>query len=206
VELNASFYHIPRASTAQGWAERTPPDFRFAIKASRLITHVHKLRDCRETVEWFFRELEPLRPKTVAYLFQLPPSFAPSPGRLESFLDLLPPGNTYAFELRHPDCYAGAVPELLERRGISFCIHDLSGRRTPRLTTSSLVYLRFHGPSGRYTGDYSRAELDGWAERIRQWSAAGREVLAYFNNDIGGHAVHDARALIAAVGGGDTRG
>jgi uncharacterized protein YecE (DUF72 family) len=200
VELNASFYHIPRAATTRGWAERTPPEFRFAVKVSRLITHVHKLAGCEETVAWFFREFEPLAPKTAAYLFQLPPAFAPRPERLESFLRLLPPGNRYAFELRHPESYAGAVPEILARHGVAFCIHDLAGLETPDLVTASLVYLRFHGPGGRYAGSYTAAELARRAARIRDWAGQGRDVLATFNNDIGGQAIRNAATLADLIG------
>jgi uncharacterized protein YecE (DUF72 family) len=199
VELNASFYHIPKASTARGWAERTPPDFRFSVKLSRLITHVHKLKNCEETAEWFFRELEPLRDKVAAFLFQLPPSFLPQPKTLESFLSLLPQNNRYVFELRNPEGYSGAVPELLEKSGATFCIHDLQGLQTPYRVTSSLVYIRFHGTGGRYSGGYSESELARWATRIRRWSGEGRDVLAYFNNDIGGFAVHNAKTLMARV-------
>jgi uncharacterized protein YecE (DUF72 family) len=199
VELNSSFYHIPQASTARGWAERTPPDFRFAVKLSRLITHVKKLEQCQETLEWFFRELEPLREKVAAYLFQLPPSFLPQPESLQNFISLLPRHNRYVFELRNPDGYAGTIPQLLERYGIAFCIHDLQGRETPHLVTSSLVYVRFHGAGGRYSGSYSESELAKWASRIRRWADQGREVLAYFNNDIGGFAVGNARTLIGRL-------
>ncbi|UCF97485.1 MAG: DUF72 domain-containing protein [Spirochaetaceae bacterium] len=195
VELNASFYHIPKASTARGWAERTPANFRFSVKASRLITHVHKLKSCEDTVEWFFRELEPLREKISAFLFQLPPSFSPPPEDLESFIALLPRDNRYVFELRNPCCYSGPIPELLQRFEVAFCIHDLSGRETPPLANSSLVYIRFHGSGGRYAGSYSDAELEQWATRIRSWNAEGRHVLAYFNNDIEGHAIANARTL-----------
>jgi uncharacterized protein YecE (DUF72 family) len=195
VELNAPFYRIPRASTARGWAERTPPQFRFAVKLSRLITHVRRLNECEDIIEWFFRELEPLRSKICAYLVQLPPSFSPQPEQLERFLFLLPSGNRYAFELRNPECYSGGVPELLQRHGVAFCIHDLPGRQTPLLITSSLVYIRFHGTAGRYSGGYSDAELEQWASRMRSWSDEGREVLAYFNNDIGGQAVLNSRTL-----------
>jgi uncharacterized protein YecE (DUF72 family) len=148
VEINASFYHIPKASTARGWAERTPADFRFSVKVSRLITHVHKFKNCDDTVEWFFRELEPLKEKVSAFLFQLPPSFSPEPGVLESFIATLPHGNQYVFELRNPSCYSGPIPELLRSCEIAFCIHDLSGLKTPPITTSSLVYIRFHGAVG----------------------------------------------------------
>ena len=195
VELNASFYRIPKASTSKGWHHRTPAEFRFAVKASRLITHVRRLDGCGEALDWFFRELEPLRDKICAYLFQLPPSFSPQPERLESFLSLLPPGNRYVFELRNPACYSGAVPELLESSGVTFCIHDLAGRESPQLVTSSLVYIRFHGTTGRYSGSYPDSTLRQWASLIRSWSAQGKEVLAYFNNDIGGHAIQNARTL-----------
>jgi uncharacterized protein YecE (DUF72 family) len=169
------------------------------VKASRLVTHVHKLSGCEETVGWFFRELEPLRDKVAAFLFQLPPSFLPQPDRLESFLSLLPQNNRYVFELRNPDGYSGAVPEVLERFGIAFCIHDLHGKETPHLVTSSLVYIRFHGTGGRYSGSYSDAELQRWASRIRSWSDEGREVLVYFNNDIGGFAIHNAKTLFGKL-------
>lgn len=195
VELNASFYRIPKQATVRAWAERTPADFRFAVKVSRLITHVRRLRDCAELLQWFFGELEPLRDKLCACLFQLPPSFAPQPELLESFLSLLPQGLPYVFELRNPDSYAGAVPRMLEKHGIGFCIHDLPGRETPLLLTSPLAYVRFHGTAGRYSGAYSQAQLRRWAQRMRSWSDQGHEVLAYFNNDIGGHAVRDALSL-----------
>lgn len=195
VELNASFYRIPTQSTARGWAERTPGEFRFSVKASRLITHVRRLSDCRREVDWFFRELSPLRSKVCAYLFQLPPSFSPPEQLLEEFMALLPPDDRYVFELRNPECYSGAVPRLLERHEAAFCIHDLPGRQTPVLVTSPLVYLRFHGTGGRYTGGYTEDALRQWAGRMRSWSAQGREVLAYFNNDIGGYALRDASSL-----------
>ncbi len=200
VELNASFYHIPKASTAQGWAERTSADFRFSVKVSRLITHVHKLVGCEQTVEWFFRELKPLQHKIAAFLLQLPPSFLPEPERLESFFSLLPRENRYVLELRNPQAYSGALPELLEKLGISFCIHDLQGSETPLLATAPLLYLRFHGYAGRYSGSYPDSELGKWAERVRSWAAEGRDVLVYFNNDIGGHAVRNAETLRNLLG------
>lgn len=201
VELNASFYHIPKAVTARGWAERTPAGFRFAVKVSRLITHVHRLNDCEDTVEWFFRELEPLREKVAAYLLQLPPSFVPTSERLESFLCGLPRGNRYVLELRNPAAYEGRIPQLLKQHGVAFCIHDFSGRETPLLVTSPLVYVRFHGTGGRYSGSYPDEALKGWAARLRSWHGEGREVLVYFNNDVGGHAVRNAQTLRRLVQG-----
>jgi uncharacterized protein YecE (DUF72 family) len=141
-----------------------------------------------------------LRAKVAAFLFQLPPSFLPQPETLESFLSLLPHDNRYVFELRDPNGYAGAIPDLLEKYGIAFCIHDLQGLETPNLATASLVYMRFHGTGGRYSGGYSDAELAEWAARIRRWSREGRDVLVYFNNDIGGFAVRNAKMLMHTLG------
>jgi uncharacterized protein YecE (DUF72 family) len=201
VELNASFYHIPKAATVRGWAARTPAGFRFAVKVSRLVTHVHRLVDCRDPIEWFFRELEPLKDKVAAYLLQLPPSLTPSVELLESFFPLLPAGYRYVLELRNEQTYSGSIPELLEKHGITFCIHDLRGRETPLRITSKLVYVRFHGANGRYSGSYSDEALRQWAERLRSWSSSGREVLVYFNNDVGGHAVRNAETLRRLLAG-----
>lgn len=200
VELNASFYRIPAASVARGWAERTPAGFRFAVKVSRLITHVRRLTECEDTLKWFFTAFEPLQGKIAAYLLQLPPSFVPTAERLDAFFSLLPAGSRYVVELRNREAYSGVIPELLGRRGITFCIHDLSGRETPLLATAPLVYLRFHGTSGRYAGSYPDSALELWAERIGAWAAEGRDVLAYFNNDIGGHAVRNAASLRSLLG------
>jgi uncharacterized protein YecE (DUF72 family) len=165
-----------------------------------MITHIKKLTNCEEPVEWFFRELEPLKGKISAFLFQLPPSFSPQPEHVSDFISQLPDGNRYVFELRNPAVYSGAVPEILSRYGVTFCIHDYPGRKTPHLATATLVYVRLHGTEGRYSGSYSDHDLSEWASRIRSWSEDGRDVLVYFNNDIGGHAIRNAAALLDAIG------
>jgi len=201
VELNATFYRIPAQEAARGWRERTPAGFRFAVKMSRLVTHVNRLRDCGEILEWFFRATAPLAEKASAFLFQLPPSFRPEPAELEAFCELLPRAGRYALEFRNREAYPDAVLRIMEERGLGFCIHDYPGRATPHLVTSELVYLRFHGHEGRYTGSYPEEVLAGWAQRIGGWLREGKEVLAYFNNDIGGQALADALCLRRLCGG-----
>ncbi|MBA7606314.1 hypothetical protein ES703_13462 [subsurface metagenome] len=139
--------------------------------------------------------------KIQAYLLQLPPSFCPSEERLESFLQLLPKENRYVFEFRNKEAYSGKIPDLLERQGIGFCIHDLPGQESPILVTSPMVYLRFHGFQGLYSGSYPEEILAEWAERLIKWEEEDREVLVYFNNDIGGHAVKNALTLRRLIAG-----
>jgi uncharacterized protein YecE (DUF72 family) len=195
VEINATFYRIPTSAITQNWLEKTPPSFGFAVKISRLITHVHKLNNCKPILEWFFTELAPLKSKTLAYLFQFPPAFCPSKESLLAFLELLPPDNRYVFEFRNKDCYKGNIPEILTEKGISFCIHDYYLLETPHLITAKLVYIRLHGYLAGHAGFYPDFILGEWADRIRHWQAKGLDILIYFNNDIRGFAVQNAKTL-----------
>jgi uncharacterized protein YecE (DUF72 family) len=200
VELNASFYRIPKSTVAEGWCLRTPGNFRFSVKVSRLITHVRRLVDCENELNWFFSALKPLHTKTAAFLLQFPPSFSPDVRLLSEFMSMLPQGNRYVFEFRNPDAYGGLIPEMLAEGGASFCIHDLAGCETPSLVTSDLVYIRFHGSTGRYAGDYPDEALAEWAQKIRVWERQGKQVFAYFNNDLGGNAVKNAATLLQLTG------
>ena len=200
VELNASFYRIPKSNVAEGWYRRTPEDFRFSVKVSRLITHVRRLVDCENELDWFFSAMEPLHAKTAVFLFQFPPSFYPDMRLLRDFMNKLPQGNRYVYEFRNPDAYSGSVPEMLAEQNASFCIHDLAGCETPTLVTSDLVYIRFHGHEGRYAGNYPDETLTEWADKIRVWKRQGKQVFAYFNNDLGGYAVRNAGTLLQLTG------
>jgi uncharacterized protein YecE (DUF72 family) len=196
VELNASFYRIPSPKTAEGWRNRTPDGFLFSVKMSRLITHVRRLHDCEEQLHWFFEAMAPLDKKISVFLIQLPPSLNPDREVLEPFIRGLPPGNRYAFEFRNRDAYGGAASEVLAGNGMGFCIHDLEGSPTPMTITADFVYVRFHGFSGRYSGSYPDSVLKTWSQRMSSWSAAGKDVYVYFNNDIGGSALTNARSLL----------
>ncbi|MFW6244995.1 MAG: DUF72 domain-containing protein [Fibrobacterota bacterium] len=199
VEINASFYRIPTPKVTQGWADRSPDSFRFAVKMSRLITHVRKLRNCEHELEWFFSSFEPLREKIAIYLIQLPPSLKYDPGRLGEFLDLLPKGK-FALEFRNTSWYRDEIYDLLSSRGVAFCVHDMPGLQTERIVTGSSVYLRFHGYFDLYGGDYPDSVLENWANWIRQRHSEGVDVFGYFNNDLEGFAVKNCLRLKEMLG------
>src|SRR5512135_2333137 len=193
VEINMTFYRLPTPALLKGWFDRTPPGFRFTLKAFRLITHLKKLRGVEEDLARFYGLAETLEKKLGCVLFQLPPSLGLDLDLLASFLAALSAGHRNVIEFRHPSWYDERVFELMRRRRTAFCIVP-SGRvpSTP-VETADVAYVRFHGPSGRYDSSYSDAELAGWAETIRHLRASDRFV--YFNNDFRGYAVSDCSRL-----------
>lgn len=199
VELNATFYRLPTPEAVQRWRAAVPPRFTFAVKGSRYLTHMKRLLDSGEGLTRFFGPLSRLGTKLGPVLWQLPPRFAPDLERLDRFLSRLPPGR-HAVEFRDEAWYADAVCDVLERHGAAFCEHDRVARAPPRLT-GGWRYVRFHGPAGGYTGRYGPERLRPWAEDLLAWAAAGRAAWVYFNNDLGGHAVHDALGLLRMIAG-----
>jgi len=198
VELNNSFYRLPERETFERWRERTPPGFLFAVKASRFLTHLKKLKDPEEPLARFFEHASGLGPKLGPVLYQLPPRWPLDVTRLDHFLSALPPGR-HVMEFREPSWYAPAVLGRLEQAGVTLCLHDMPGSATPRVRVGPAVYVRFHGTT-RYGGAYADQDLDGWAEWLRAEHRAGHDVFAYFNNDIGGHAPRDAKRLRNKIG------
>ena len=196
VEVNSTFYHLPRRSTVEHWSEVTPEDFRFTLKAYRGITHYKKLRDARSELLAFLHLIKPLKPKLGVLLFQLPPSLKIDIGVLEDFLSDLPEGYRYAFEFRHESWIDDAVFALLERYGAGSCINDFEGRPTPWRVTAPFVYVRMHGPEGHYRGRYDAAAIDALCEKLSGFAAEGREVYCYFNNDMEGYAWENAQMLM----------
>jgi uncharacterized protein YecE (DUF72 family) len=195
VEINSSFYHLPRPSTCENWRKRVPEDFVYVMKASRFITHLKKLEDVEKPLENFFEVIQPLGKKLGPILFQLPPSLKKNLSVLRNFLAKLPEGYCYVFEFRNNDWYDDELFSLLDNTGIAFCIHDLPGKASPIAATGSFVYVRFHGARKVYTSPYSDQELETWAGRLRGYAKKDLDVYAYFNNDIGGHAVENAKTL-----------
>jgi uncharacterized protein YecE (DUF72 family) len=195
VEINASFYRLPPADTFAAWARQAPPGFRYAVKANRFITQARKLKDCEEPVAVMLSRIRHLGATAGPVLYQLPPRFRANLERLEAFLGVLPLDLSHVFEFRDPSWHVPAVVALLERYGAGFVVHDLPGLATPRLATGPLAYVRFHGGEGKYWGRYDEAALAGWSAWIAEQARAGREVWAYFNNDIDAAAIADARAL-----------
>lgn len=198
VELNATFYRLPSETTVARWAELTPPRFLFAVKGSRYLTHMKRLLDHGEGLSRFFHPVSRLGPKLGPVLWQLPPHMRPDAERLDRFLADLPPGR-HAVEFRDPAWYAEEICAVLDRHRAAFCEHDHVKKDPPRLT-GGWRYLRFHGTTGRYSGRYGPARLRRVAVDLLAWSRRDRDAYVYFNNDVGGHAVQDARDLLALVG------
>ncbi len=196
VELNVTFYRLPREAVFEGWAERAPAGFRFAVKGPRLVTHRLRLRGASEIAATFLARARLLGEHLGPILWQLPPSLRRDDALLDRFLGGLPRGVVHAFEFRHADWFAEPVYRILRRRGAAFVIWHMHDRGSPVVVTGRDVYLRFHGATGLYRGRYARDLLARWGERVRGWLEEEREVWAYFNNDIGAQAPEDARRLI----------
>ncbi len=204
VEINNSFYRLPEPHTFAAWQTRVPPDFRFAVKASRYLTHRRKLSDPREPVERLLSRAVHLGPTLGPVLYQLPPRWSLNLERLEAFLQVLPSDVTHVIEFRDPTWYVDAVFNALAAHGVSLCLHDMAGSATGLHRVGPVVYLRFHGPA-RYQGTYSDERLATAARWCRAQLAEGTAVHAYFNNDIGGHAPRDAVRFRARVDGSTPR-
>ena len=199
VEINNSFYRLPTDTTFDKWRERSPSPFRFAVKASRFITHMKKLKDPTSSSVKFFAAAERLGKKLGPILFQLPPRWRVNVKRLSAFLDALPGEHKYVFEFRDESWLIEEVLELLRKHNVALCIHDFEEMKIPREITADVAYVRFHGPtSAKYAGSYSKEQLRTWADRIEEWDA--RAVYAYFNNDPGGAAVRNAMTLRKLLG------
>ncbi len=200
VEVNNSFYRLPAEGVFDAWAAAAPKGFLYALKASRYLTHMKKLREPEEPLARFFSRATHLKKTLGPVLYQLPPHWGVDVERLRAFLAALPEGVEHVVEFRDPSWFCDAVREALEAGRVGFCVHDMPGLACPKWVTSRVVYLRFHGPEAqRYAGRYGRRRLAARAAWVRE-HAKGRDVYAYFNNDIGGDAAHDALDLREMLG------
>ena len=195
VELNGSFYRLPAAAAFAGWRRRTPPGFVMAVKASRYLTHLRRLREPAEPLERLWSRAERLGDRLGPMLYQLPPRWQPDLERLRAFLEAVPRDRAQAVEFRDPSWYAADVDDLLERHNVARCLHDMPGSATVPRPLGPFAYVRFHGATAKYRGGYSPQRLTAWADRLTRWAAEGVPSYVYFNNDIGGHAVQDAARL-----------
>jgi uncharacterized protein YecE (DUF72 family) len=200
VEINASFYRLPASTTFDGWREKAPDGFRYAVKVNRFITHLKKLVGVEEALSEFATLARRLEGKLGPLLFQLPPSLRLDLDRLEAFLKILPRDLTNVFEFRDKSWYVPETYALLDRYGASFCVHDMPGSKTERMAVGPAAYIRFHGGEGKYWGRYSDEALLGWSHWILQQVEHGRSAWCYFNNDVHGHAIEDARTLKSMIG------
>ncbi|HYI32193.1 MAG TPA: DUF72 domain-containing protein [Glaciibacter sp.] len=202
VELNSSFYRWPRAASFVSWRRRLPPGFLLSVKAPRGLTHGKKLYSPEIWVDRIIQCWHELRDRRAVLLVQLPPSMERDDARLSYFLGRLPEWMRVTVEFRHDSWHSEDVFELLEHHGTAYCI--TSGAHLPCIlrATAPFVYVRMHGPDHEhlYGGSYSDTDLGWWADRIREWRDAGRDVFVYFNNDGGGNAVRNALTLRGMLG------
>ena len=197
VEINATFYRLPDVKTVEGWAARTPDDFLFAVKASRYLTHVKRLRGIVEGIKRMDASVDPLRQasKLGPMLWQLPPHFQRNDNVLASALDALTPGR-HAFEFRDPSWFVEEVYDILSAHGAALVVADRApADPSPLVETAPWCFLRFHYGRGR-DGTYTARELRAWAELLQPMCD---DVFAYFNNDWQGFAIANARTLHGLV-------
>ena len=195
VELNNSFYHLPSEKSVDNWRDATPDNFIFAVKASRFITHVKRLRECEEPVKNLLDRMRRLDRKLGPILFQTPPALKFDPGKLKEFISVLPRGFRYVFEFRNPGWVNEETFKILADKKMTFCVYDFNGYFAPREITSDLVYFRLHGPAGNYAGSYPDSLLSELAAAFGKYAREGRRVFCYFDNDHAGYAALNALTL-----------
>lgn len=195
-ELNGVFYRTPTPDAVKSWQEQTGKNFVFTWKASKFITHWKRLSaNSVNSLELMESRLSLLGDKAALVLFQLPPNFKADGDRLSAFLRMLSPKRRYSIEFRHPSWYSPQIMRLLSEDNISLCISDHHDAPAPWKRTADFVYVRGHGPGGRYKGHYSTDALAGWAKRISSWKAQGCDVFVFFDNDQKSAAPIDALKL-----------
>jgi uncharacterized protein YecE (DUF72 family) len=232
IEINGSFYSLQRPTSYRGWAERTPEDFMFAVKGGRFISHMKKLAGVESALANFFASgVLALGPKLGPVLWQLPPILRFDAGRLAAFFEQLPRTTTeavelayaheermrdrtwletdaerpirYALEVRHPSYECREFVDLLREHDVALVTADTAGK-WPFMEdqTSTFAYARLHGDEELYVSGYSDPALDRWADKVRRWSAGGRDVFVYFDNDVKVHAPYNAICLAEKLGVG----
>jgi len=199
-EINSSFYRLPSAQTLRRWRDTVDSGFRFAVKASRYITHMKKLKDPHQGLHRFLERITTLGDRLGPILFQLPPRWHFNAERLETFLDALPGEFRYVLEFRDPGWINDHSLALLRAHDVAFCIYEIEGYLTPQHITADFVYVRLHGPDDAYAGCYDQRTLARWADTADGWRRQGRDVFVYFDNDEAGYAVRNALTLATMLG------
>lgn len=195
VELNNSFYHLPSEKAFKAWHESSPDNFVFAVKVSRFITHIRRLRNLGSAVENLLSRVSLLKDKLGPLLYQLPPSMKRNDEVLEHFVSTLPQEYKHVFEFRHESWLDDSVFHILEQHNVGLCVFDMPGLTCPLLATTDFAYIRFHGNENLYSSCYSDDELSLWARKIIALPENIRSIYIYFNNDAGAFAVRNAITL-----------
>jgi uncharacterized protein YecE (DUF72 family) len=199
VEINNTFYRMPKAELLASWAEQVPDGFRFVLKASQRITHFKRLKDVSEEVGYFLRVAATLGDRLGPILFQLPPNLKKDLPRLSEFLDLLPAATRAALEFRHASWFEDDVFEALRHRGAALCIAEDEDLAAPLVATAGWGYLRLRRP------DYGDAEVQAWADRVR--AQAWEEAYVFFKHEDAGAGPRLAAQMLSrfAPPSGDVR-
>ena len=200
VEINLTFYRLPSPRMVKGWRDKAPEGFVYAVKGSRFITHMKKLKDVEQGLKNYFDRISPMKSKVAVVLWQLPPMLKCDLDRLRNFLKILPRSYRHAVEFRdrswvRPETYA-----LLRKFSAAYASVSSLGMPRDLTVTSDIVYIRFHGLENGAAHDYTRAELLPWARHIRHQAARGKRVFVYFNNDVNVRAPDNAKLLVRMVG------
>jgi uncharacterized protein YecE (DUF72 family) len=192
VESNNAFYRLPERRVFEGWAARTPPDFDMAVKMSRYLTHILRLREPDEPVARFVGRVHGLGDKLGPVLIQLPPTLEVDLGRMEAVLDRMPDGVRVAVEFRHGSWFRDEVRRSLADRGVALCLTDRGGPTSPIWRTADWTFLRFHEGSATPRPCYAQRELESWSKRLLEAWGEGVDAWVYFNNDHRACAPRDA--------------
>ena len=195
VELNNSFYRLPSEAAFTTWYNSSPANFTFAVKVSRFITHIKRLKNSEEAVENFISRAKILEEKLGPLLYQLPPNMHRNDEVLESFLSNLPRGMKHVLEFRHQSWLEEKVFEILRKYNIGLCVFDMPSFTCPLEMTADFAYIRFHGSGELYSSCYSDKELADWAKRLTNLDINLKAVYIYFNNDAEAFAVRNAMTL-----------
>jgi uncharacterized protein YecE (DUF72 family) len=195
VEINATFYRLPSNSMVAGWYAKAPEGFMYVAKAHKVITHNYKLKNSDEALGRFLDTIIPLKEKLGAILFQLPPSLKRDISLLQDFLRILPPLPKSCFEFRHASWECDETYDALEQSGVGHVVVSKKDYPFVEKHTAGIAYYRLHGPEQMCASSYSDAWLAGLGDRLAHLSRRGTPSFTFFNNDIGGHAVYNARSL-----------
>jgi len=197
VELNVTFYRLPSRKVFEAWYRKTPQDFKFVIKGSRFITHIKRLKDCKDALENFLENAKGLKEKLICILWQLPPSLKMDLERLKYFIALLlkekiAKNILHSIEFRHESWFNNKVYKILKDYNINLCIADSPRWPIREILTSDFIYLRFHGGKVLYGSEYSEKELIIWSNKAKNWLKGKKVLFSFFNNDAYGFAVKNA--------------
>jgi uncharacterized protein YecE (DUF72 family) len=199
-EINNSFYHLPSERAFVNWKESSPQNFVFAVKVSRFITHIKRLKNVKEPLQNFLARADFLQNRLGPLLYQLPPGMKRNDEALEAFLVILPRQYRHVFEFRHKSWFDGSIFDILKKYNAGLCVFDMPDFTCPVVATSDFAYVRFHGSTGLYWSCYNDEELSNWARKIAELSRNLKTVYVYFNNDAGAYAVDNAKTLAQLLG------